>query len=525
MGKIIIPAMSTVVRDPLADAIQARFPGLPWLPWQKHVNAEFMKNPWLARVGIGDGSSPLTFAMGLHRRAGKDVMAFTWAVYLCYKIRNFQVIYIHKRQKDCRDLIMDQRWPKGYDGQPGGFVDSLIPKGIPRRLDKHRGVLHIGSGSRMLFTGGDRLEGRGGEYNMAIQTEAAFYKNFEKVQAHVGSSVVRNKGLNIFVSTFDGDNEYARLHMKDRHFLKTVGVTGKRKIFSIIKTCEQTRNWDGSRLVTDEDIQRLRDEGWSEERIRREFYCSMKGGAFGSIFMEQMEEMLKSGRMIDNIGLDLNQRVYTGWDFGHSRKPTVVSFWQRYGMTHRCFMVWALKGRSPDWLALRARIWSEKMQVPFARHYLAWEGNRGGVRSGRADGRTTNWVRLFREAGLRDCRPVPRVSEEEKQDVIRGFLPHCEISRNGTGRMLSALQDYRVKEKPDGGFKKKPDRDDWPSDYVDSLGAYAVCWDREQVARRANTGRYASPLDKEPAPRKKVVDLDNLGLAESGEDEYDWMAG
>jgi len=517
------PARSVVVRDPLMTAMESRFPSLPWLPWQKHVSMQFMNNPWLKRVGVGDGTAPLTYALGLHRRAGKDVFGFTMAVYMCHKIKNFNVLYLHNTQKLCRELILEAKWPKGYDGEPGGFVDSLIPKGVHRKIDKHRGILYVGDGGRIIFTGADRLQGRGGEYNMAIQTEAAFYKNFEKVQSVVGSSIVRNKGLNLFVSTFNGDNEYARLHMRDQHFMKTVGVRGRSQMFSIIKTCEQTRNWNGERLVTDEDIDRLRAEGWSEERIQREFYCSMKGGAFGSIFMEQMQQMLQEGRMVDEIKLDLNQPVYTGWDFGHSRKPTVVSFWQRYGRTHRCFMVWAQKGRSPDYLALKCRIWAEKLGANFARHYLAWEGKRGGVRSGAADGRTTSWMRLFRDAGLRNCRPVPRVTEEEKQDVVRGFLPFAEISRARTGRMLSGLQDYKVKERPEGGFMKKPDRDDWPSDYVDSLAAYAVCWDREMVARRANESRYISALEKRKAAEHNFTLNDPYPRGE--EVPFDWMAG
>jgi hypothetical protein len=100
--------------------------------------------------------------------------------------------------------------------------------------------------------------------------------------------------------------------------------------FVQVLDCEHTFKHDGTRVITDEMIQRAERMGMSKETIRQEFYVDFEVGNVGAYFTREIANMHNESRVITNLPIDPTLPLHTAWDLGKS-DATAVWFFQVVG--------------------------------------------------------------------------------------------------------------------------------------------------------------------------------------------------
>ena len=126
--------------------------------------------------------------------------------------------------------------------------------------------------------------------------------------------LTENEGWAVFVSTPRGNN-----HFKD--------------IYDMAQTnpewfCQKLGVKDTG-VLSEEDIQRERDAGMSEDFIEQEFNCSFTLGIEGSYYAKYLQEARDDGR-VGNVPWDKQRQVCTAWDLGYGDSCAII-FYQIVG--------------------------------------------------------------------------------------------------------------------------------------------------------------------------------------------------
>jgi hypothetical protein len=81
--------------------------------------------------------------------------------------------------------------------------------------------------------------------------------------------------------------------------------------------------------ISEEDIQKERDDGMSEDMIQQEFYCSFTLGVEGSYYAKYIQDARDEDR-VGRVPWGKQSRVYTVWDLGYG-DSTAIIFYQVVG--------------------------------------------------------------------------------------------------------------------------------------------------------------------------------------------------
>jgi hypothetical protein len=93
-----------------------------------------------------------------------------------------------------------------------------------------------------------------------------------------------------------------------------------------ILTVNDTSNADGTRVLTDEDIQAERDSGMSEAMIQQEYYCNPLASAEGAIYGAPLSKLL--GQQNVKAEYDPKQPVVAAWSLKYLPVNVSVVFSQ-----------------------------------------------------------------------------------------------------------------------------------------------------------------------------------------------------
>ncbi len=88
----------------------------------------------------------------------------------------------------------------------------------------------------------------------------------------------------------------------------------------------QTKNWDGSPIITEAMVEERRREGMPEELIQQEFYCDFSAALAGSYYSKEIAAAYEEGR-VRNFQIERTLPVHTMWDLGR-RDPTAIWMFQ-----------------------------------------------------------------------------------------------------------------------------------------------------------------------------------------------------
>ena len=251
-------------------------------------------------------------AVMLPRRAGKDLTSFYLVVSQALKKKG-RYFYVAPTYKDLKNIIFDSS--AIIDNVSYNYLD-LIPKDVMKGdINKSDMQVNFVNGSSLRFINSDNpTKLRGITATGVVMTEGAFQK--EDVLKILTPVMIASNGWLLINSTPDPitatENWFWKLLHRDTN-----------NWFKMYATCETLLDEDNNRYITEDMVNRARENGMSESNIRCEYYCDPIADPMGTIFGIELNEDMK----VDNYQIDNNLRVHVAVDIGMN-DPTALLFFQ-----------------------------------------------------------------------------------------------------------------------------------------------------------------------------------------------------
>lgn len=249
-----------------------------------------------------------------------------------------------------------------------------------------------------------------------------------------------NKGWAIFVFTPRGAN-----HAKEL-FDMALDPKNKDTWFCQRLTLSDTK------VITDEQLQKIRDEGVSEDMIQQEWYCSFTQGIVGSYYARYVQECRDDGR-IGKVPWDEQTVVHTAWDLGVGDSTCIIWF-QLIGKEIHAIDYYEASGEG---LPHYAKILKDKAYL-YGTHYAPHDIEARELSHGLSRREVASSL------GIRyTVLPTLKLSKEEAIECVRGRFNRVWIDAEKCKRLILCLENYR-KEWNDKMqcYKEKPVHD-WAS--------------------------------------------------------------
>lgn len=293
-----------------------------------------------------------------HRRSGKDIF------WLNQMLKQMVVapfcgtyLYIFPHLTQGRRDLWDAKTSPDSGGRPfRSFIPPQIvmessetemqmtlrpmPHQRPQPISDGRGGLkNVGSVFQVMGADKDSMENmRGMNAVYAVFSEFAD-QNQAAWETIVEPMMLENKGIAAFNFTPKGKNHAYRLWEYARQ---------SPEWFTSLKTIRDTRRdaegEDGTRIVTDEQIEGLRKRGVAEEIIAQEYGCSFDGYLHGTVYGDLVKRAQADGR-ITRVPHVANQAVGLMWDLGKA-DGTSIWFYQVFGSEIRFIDYYANRGEA-----------------------------------------------------------------------------------------------------------------------------------------------------------------------------------
>lgn len=376
-----------------------------------------------------------------HRRAGKDKALFNLLIKKAFE-RVGVYYYLFPEFAQGKRVIWD-----GIDGSGFKFMDH-IPESLVYRKNGTDMKVELTNGSVIQIIGTDKFNKvRGANPVGCVFSEFAF-------QNPKGWNIIRpilreNGGWAAFNSTPNGKN----------HFYDMYNMAEKNpQWFTQFVTIEDSINFDGSPIMTEEDIQEERDSGMSEEMIQQEFYCSWVANSQGFYYLAYLEAAAEEGR-ITNCPWAPSSTVETWWDIGAGDK-TAIWFTQTMGKQVHIIDFLQNTGKGLEFYAKEL----QKKNYVYRSHNFPHDMANIEFGSGRT--RLEVAEELFRGSQL---NILQKISREDGINAARVIFPQVVFDRRKCSEGLDSLRNYhREYDERKQEYKEIPVHD-WASDAADAF--------------------------------------------------------
>lgn len=371
----------------------------------------------------------------VHRRGGKDVTAFNWAIFQLILNPGWTAFHILPTYSQAKKVIWDS------STNDGKRILDYIPKELIESKNGQEMKIRFTNGSLYQLIGSDNIDSLVGsnpkiiifsEY--AIQSPAAW--------DYLRPILDVNKGYALFISTPRGKN----------HFYDLLNIAKRSKDwFCEVLPINQTN------VLDEQEIQKMRDEGVSEEHIQQEFYCSFNRGVEGSYYGRLIEKARTEERVC-NVPYDTRSPVHTAWDIGYG-DSTSITFWQEMGGEVRIIDFYEAQGEG---IAHYAKIIQTKPYV-YGTHYMPHDAGSGSIQTGR----TLQDVAY--EQGIKTTVLEREADISIGIESVRSLLSICFIDEKKCSHLIKCLENYhkRYNEKTQS-YGEAPVHD-WCSHAADSI--------------------------------------------------------
>lgn len=394
-----------------------------------------------------------------HRRAGKDLTAFNWAVFDMLTMHpGGQWWHVWPTYEQGR-----KGWWDGADNEGRRFMDYIPPQLIKRKREDMM-LIELVNGSLYRVVGAedpDRLVGANPVG--LIMTEFSLHN--PAAWDFLRPILAANGGTAVFPFTPRGHNHAYDLYRNTRD---------NPDWFVSLQTIEDTQALPLS--VLDEE----RAAGMDEELIQQEYYCSFSAPLSGSYYARQMTDARKEGR-ITRVPYEPALRVETWWDIGIG-DSTAVWFAQRLS-DREVRLIDYEEGSGVSLQEWIRRV--EQKEYVYSRHIgphdlAAREMTTGRTRQEFAQG-----------LGMR-FEIAPKLAVDDGIDAVRRMLPKCWFDEVACADGIEALSGYRKEwDKTRLTFKDSP-LHDWASHGADAF----------------RQGAIMTPRTENPLPRKRNTSYD-----------------
>lgn len=248
----------------------------------------------------------------MHRGAGKDLMALNWVIKTAL---TKPAVYLHcfPKYSQGKKAI----WNSVHntdDGESMAYLDHIPPELIKSKDSSDMRITFI-NGSVYCVMGMDgknATQARGMNPSVVIMSEYAFMD--PESWMTLEPRVTLNNGTAIFLSTPNGQNHFYNLYNYSQ------SSEGKAKgWYGTLITAEDTK------AVDEEHIEGLRQQGYPEDFIQQEYYCSFTRGAQGAYYGKQIQTARDEDRICDlSIARDIP--CCTAWDIGVGDSSAIWTF-------------------------------------------------------------------------------------------------------------------------------------------------------------------------------------------------------
>jgi hypothetical protein len=232
--------------------------------------------------------------------------------------------------------------------------------------------------------------------------------------------------------------------------------------FCQLLTVNDTFKEDGSRIITDEDIESEREAGMPEELIQQEFFCSWGASVVGAYYTSQLK-LARDQRRIGFVPIEPEIPVSTAWDLGVN-DTNAIWFFQEIGLEVRLIDYYENSGEGlPHYLqVLREKGYEYKM------HYLPHDIRVREYTNGKSR------EDVLKELGVRNYTIVPSVSIDDGIEAARRLFSRCFFDEVKCNQGIKCLQEYH-KEWDDKNkcFRNRPYHN-WASNGSDAFRMLAV---------------------------------------------------
>lgn len=419
--------------------------------------------PWQLDVLRAREAGVKRGAIPVHRRAGKTDLLLNMAAIEAHK-RVGNYIHVFPSLVQARRAI----W-RGVDKQGRRFMDRVFPPVIRSTSRDNEMVIEFLNGSTWQLLGADDPGGLvAANYCGCVFDEAALYTDTDAWD-YLRPILAENDGWAFFISTFRGRNHFYDLYHVNK---------ANPDWYTVHLTADDTHEWDGTPLITEEAIEAERKAGMSEAMIRQEFYLDTTAAFSGAYYQRMISQMREAGRTGD-FPWDASLPVYVAFDIGYS-DHTVAVFFQALEPNKTVIIgsaAWQFTPANEIAQDIRKRFpWGTQIHTAV----LPWDANRPGPAG-------DTWVSIFQTYRLAEEIEVLR----KGQGTLHAEIAHVQQSlattyvddvprefthgKPNNGVLLDALAGYRTERiaKRPGVYSKTPQHS-WESHWADAVRVLMV---------------------------------------------------
>lgn len=397
----------------------------------------------------------------VHRRGGKDVTAFNWCIFQLLLNPGWTAFHILPTYSQAKKVIWDS------STNDGKRILDYIPKELIESKNGHEMKIRFTNGSLFQLIGSDNIDSLVGsnpkiiifsEY--AIQSPAAW--------DYLRPILDVNKGYALFISTPRGKN----------HF------------YDLVRRARANPNWfcevlsvKDTGVLSEQEIEEIRQEGQSEEHIQQEYYCSFDRGVEGSYYGKLISKAYDDKR-ICGVPYETRSPVHTAWDIGYG-DSTSITFWQEIGGELRIIDFYESQGEG---IAHYVKMLQSKPYV-YGTHYMPHDAGSGSIQTGR----TLQDVAY--EQGLKSMVLEREIDIQIGIEAVRGLLSICFIDEKKCSHLIKCLENYHKKYNEKTESYSESAVHDWSSHASDSV--------RYMANARIQYGRGLGSLNKDKLDQLK----------------------
>jgi len=235
-----------------------------------------------------------------HRRSGKDITALNYTIKrMCQEVGVY--FYIFPTYNQARKVIWDSITNEGFR-----LIDHF-PKNLIESMNASEMKIRLKNGSLFQLVGSDKYDSLMGTNPRGV-VFSEYALQDKRAWEYIKPILTANGGWAFFIST----------------------PRGKNHLFDLWCMAQKNPNWftqlltiDDTGSITEEDIDRDRKEGMSEDMVQQEYYCSFNMGIEGAYYGKYMDILAKEGR-ITKVPYQKGVVVNTYWDLGMDDSTSIL---------------------------------------------------------------------------------------------------------------------------------------------------------------------------------------------------------
>lgn len=242
----------------------------------------------------------------------------------------------------------------------------------------------------------------------------------------------------------------------------------KNHLWTLYNYAIKSKDWYVSKLTLDdthhisiEELNKMRDEGASEDFIQQEFYTSFEMGVEGAYYTRYLQNMREDGR-IGIFPYDQSQKVHTAWDIGVD-DATAIIFFQILDHTIRIIDCYSNQKQGLEHYVKEINKKSYDYGTHIAPHDIAVrEWGSGMSRFHKA-----------RNLGI-NFQVAPNIPLMDGIEAVRSILSSCYINEKKCAPLLNSLESYRQEYDETNQIYKSRPKHDHSSHFADSMRYLSV---------------------------------------------------